>query len=46
LANWRRSWIEDGDHSFHVRARSGSTDAQALTEMLDAVGAWITARMS
>jgi uncharacterized protein len=33
--------IEDGDHSFHVRARSGRTDAHALTEMLDPVAAWI-----
>ena len=37
--------IQDGDHSFHVRARSGRTDAQALTEMLDAVGAWMAARI-
>jgi predicted alpha/beta-hydrolase family hydrolase len=36
--------IDDGDHSFHVRVRSGGTDAQALSEMLDAVGAWISAQ--
>jgi predicted alpha/beta-hydrolase family hydrolase len=29
------------DHSFHVPARSGKTDAQVLAEMLDALAAWI-----
>jgi uncharacterized protein len=33
--------VADGDHSFHVRARSGRTDAEALAEMLDAAAAWI-----
>jgi predicted alpha/beta-hydrolase family hydrolase len=33
--------IEDGDHSFHVRVRSGRTDVEALIEMLDAVATWI-----
>ena len=33
----------DADHSFHVRARSGSTDAQVRAELCDAVAAWITA---
>jgi predicted alpha/beta-hydrolase family hydrolase len=37
--------IEDGDHSFHVRSRSGKTDAQALSEMLDTVSAWICRRV-
>jgi predicted alpha/beta-hydrolase family hydrolase len=31
----------DADHSFHVPARSGRTDAQVRGEMLDAVAAWI-----
>jgi hypothetical protein len=31
----------DADHSFHVPARSGRTDAQVLNEMLDALAAWI-----
>ncbi len=33
--------FEDADHSFHVRARSGTTDAQVLGELLDACAAWI-----
>jgi hypothetical protein len=28
------------DHSFHVPARSGRTDAQIMTELLDAFAAW------
>jgi predicted alpha/beta-hydrolase family hydrolase len=31
----------DADHSFHVPARSGRTDAQVRNEMLDALVAWI-----
>jgi uncharacterized protein len=33
--------IDGADHSFHVLARSGRTDAQALAEVLDALAAWI-----
>ena len=32
--------IAAADHSFHVPARSGRTDAQALAELLDALVAW------
>ena len=32
--------IEGADHSFHVPARSGRTDAQVLAEALDALVAW------
>jgi predicted alpha/beta-hydrolase family hydrolase len=32
--------FDDADHSFHVRARSGSSDAQVLAAMLDAFAAW------
>jgi hypothetical protein len=32
---------EGADHSFHVPARSGRTDAQVRGEMLDALAAWI-----
>ena len=35
--------IEDADHSFHVRKRSGRTDAEVLDGMLDAIAAWIVA---
>jgi predicted alpha/beta-hydrolase family hydrolase len=31
----------DADHSFHVPARSGRTDAQLRGEMLDTLAAWI-----
>jgi uncharacterized protein len=31
----------DADHSFHVPARSGRTDAQVRGEMLDTLAAWI-----
>ena len=33
-------WVDDADHAFHVRARSGRTDAEALEEMLDILVAW------
>ena len=31
----------DADHSFHVPARSGRSDADVLGGMLDALAAWI-----
>ena len=31
----------DADHSFHVRALSGSTDSQIRDELLDTLSAWI-----
>ena len=33
--------FEYADHSFHVPARSGRTDAQVRGEILDALGFWI-----
>lgn len=36
--------FEDADHSFHVPARSGRTDAQVREAMLDALAAWLAAR--
>lgn len=33
--------FEDADHSFHVPAHSGRTDADVMREMLDALAAWI-----
>jgi predicted alpha/beta-hydrolase family hydrolase len=33
--------VEDADHSFHVRARTGRRDEEALAGMLDALTAWI-----
>jgi uncharacterized protein len=33
--------FDDADHSFHVRARSGRSDAQVLAAMLDAMARWI-----
>jgi predicted alpha/beta-hydrolase family hydrolase len=35
--------FEDADHSFHVRVRSGSTDAQVRGHLLDALAEWIDA---
>jgi predicted alpha/beta-hydrolase family hydrolase len=32
--------VEDADHSFHVPARSGRTDADVRREMLDALATW------
>jgi len=37
--------FEDADHSFHVRARSGRTDAQTLAAMLDALAGWARDRI-
>lgn len=36
--------FEDADHSFHVRARSGQTDAQVMFAMLDTFAAWAAKR--
>jgi uncharacterized protein len=33
--------FQDADHSFHVPARSGQTDAAVMAEMLDAVELWV-----
>jgi uncharacterized protein len=35
--------FENADHSFHVPARSGRTDAQVMGELLDALAAWTDA---
>lgn len=35
--------VPDADHSFHVPARSGRTDAQVLTELCDTAAAWMVA---
>jgi uncharacterized protein len=36
----------DGDHSFHVPARSGRTDTEVREAVLDALSAWIAAAIS
>ena len=33
--------FEDADHSFHVRAKSGSNDAAVREAMLDAFASWL-----
>ncbi len=38
--------FEDADHSFHVRARSGRSDAQTRDAMLDALAAWARDRVA
>jgi predicted alpha/beta-hydrolase family hydrolase len=34
-------WVPEGDHSLHVPARSGRTDAQVLDAALDAAHDWV-----
>jgi predicted alpha/beta-hydrolase family hydrolase len=36
----------DADHSFHVPARTGRTDAQIRSDMLDALAGWIDAAIA
>jgi predicted alpha/beta-hydrolase family hydrolase len=36
--------IEAADHGFHVLVRSGRTNAQVMTELLDKIDAWIAHR--
>jgi predicted alpha/beta-hydrolase family hydrolase len=33
--------VQEGDHSFHVLARSGRNDREVMNEVLDALSAWI-----
>jgi dienelactone hydrolase len=33
--------FQDADHSFHVPARSGRTDAEVRAEILDELSAWL-----
>ena len=35
------SWLEDADHGFHVRARSGRDDSQVMTTVLDSLCEWL-----
>ncbi len=44
LPNSDLAVIEDGDHSFRVRKKSGRSDAEALREVVEAVSAWILSR--
>jgi predicted alpha/beta-hydrolase family hydrolase len=36
--------FDDADHAFHVRARSGHSDAQTLEAMLDATRGWMRSK--
>src|SRR2546421_1777597 len=38
--------FQDGDHSFHVPARTGRSDSQVRAEMLDALAAWVETLLS
>jgi hypothetical protein len=38
--------VADGDHSFHVRKGSGSTDALVLGRLADVLAAWIDAKIA
>ena len=33
--------FQDADHSFHLRARTGRSDADIRSEMLDAFAGWL-----
>jgi hypothetical protein len=35
--------IDDGDHSFHVRASSGRTDAQVIDGLATTMAGWFDA---
>ena len=37
--------LDDADHAFHVRARSGRTDAATLESMVEATAAWMRGRI-
>jgi 3-deoxy-7-phosphoheptulonate synthase len=39
----RLKLFKDADHSFHVPAKSGQTDRQVLSEMMDALAQWADA---
>jgi uncharacterized protein len=34
-APWQQVWLDDADHSFHVRQSSGTTDAKVLASVAD-----------
>ena len=36
--------FEHADHSFHVPAKSGTTDKEVMTALLDSLAAWIAQR--
>ena len=36
--------VEGADHAFHVLVRSGRTDAEVRTELLDTLAGWMTER--
>ena len=38
------AFFEHADHSFHVPAKSGRTDAQVLAELLDTLARWMSSR--
>ena len=37
----RLTLLKDADHSFHVPAKSGRTDAEVMTEAMDALATWV-----
>ena len=39
------SVFEHADHGFHVPARSGTTDARVMSEMLDVFAAWVSRKV-
>ncbi len=41
-ANWTMHWVDDADHSFHVRKSSGRTDADVMREIGEATSIWLS----
>lgn len=39
--NWTMHWVDGADHSFHVLKSSGRTDADAMSEIVDAAIDWL-----
>jgi hypothetical protein len=46
IARARRGLCADADHSFHVPARSGTTNKQLIEEALDAIAEWFERMVS
>jgi hypothetical protein len=38
--------VEDADHSFHVRKKSGRTDAEVVVELARAFAQWAKAELT
>ena len=41
LPRWQMRWLEGADHSFHVRKRSGRSDAEVLDQAAGEIRGWL-----